>query len=174
MRSLLIAAALAALSPAVRAEVVDAQPNGFEVRQVVHIAAPPDRVYRAMAEIGHWWDGVHSFSGDAAHLSLEPKVGGCFCEALPDGGSVMHLRVVYAQPGKMMRLEGVLGPLQGLGATGHLTWSLAPKDGGTDLVQTYDVGGYAKGGLNGLASPVDNVLGHQAARLKSWVETGKP
>ena len=175
MRSLLIAAiAVSALASAARAEVVDAQPGGFEVRQTVHIAASPDRVYRALAEVGHWWDGAHSFSGDAAHLSLEPKAGGCFCETLPDGGSAAHMRVLLAQPGKAMRLEGVLGPLQGLGATGHLTWTLTAKDGGTDLVQTYDVGGYAKGGLNGLAAPVDHVLGQQAARLKSWVETGKP
>jgi hypothetical protein len=86
----------------------------------------------------------------------------------------MHLRVVMAQPGKAMRLEGALGPLQGLGVTGHLTWTLTAKDGGTELVQTYDVGGYAKGGLAGIATPVDHVLGEQAMRLKAWVETGKP
>jgi hypothetical protein len=51
---------------------------------------------------------------------------------------------------------------------------MTPKDGGTDLVQLYDVGGYAKGGLAELASPVDQVLGAQAQRLKRYIETGKP
>lgn len=175
MRGVLFAALVAvALNSGARAEVVDAQPNGFEVREAVHIAAPPEKVYSAFSQIGHWWDGAHSFSGDASHLSLDPIVGGCFCEALPGGGSTMHLRVIYAAPGKALRLEGGLGPLQGLGVTGHLTWALTAKDGGTDLVQTYEVGGYAKDGLAALAPPVDRVLGEQAIRLKGWVEAGKP
>jgi len=175
MRAILTAAAvISVLTGAARAEVVDAQAGGFEVRQSLHIAASPDQVYAALLQIGRWWDSAHTFSGDAAHLTLEPSAGGCFCESLPGGGSAAHMRVVLAQPGKALRLEGVLGPLQALGDTGHLTWRLAPKDGGTDLVQTYDVGGYAPGGLNPLAVPVDRVLGEQAARLKRWVETGKP
>ena len=174
MRAMLIAALAAfAVASAARAEVVDAQSNGFEVRQALHIAAPPARVYAALAQIGHWWNGAHSFSGDAAHLSLDPTVGGCLCEVWP-GGSAMHLRVVLAEPPKTMRLEGALGPLQALGVTGHLTWKLTPAGDGADLVQTYDVGGHATGGLNGLAAPVDRVLGEQAARLKRWVETGSP
>jgi uncharacterized protein YndB with AHSA1/START domain len=175
MRAILSVAALAwALTSAAQAEVVDAQANGFEVRQAVHIAAPPDRVYAALTQIGRWWDSEHTYSRDASHLTLEAVAGGCLCEALPGGGSATHMRVVFAQPGKALRLEGALGPLQGMGDTGHLTWALTSKDGGTDLVQTYDVGGYAKGGLNALAAPVDGVLGEQAARLKRWIETGKP
>ena len=174
MRALVIAVILAAaaVSPAC-AEVLDVQASGFEVRQSAHIAAPPAQVYAALAQIGHWWSSEHSYSGDAANLSLEPKAGGCFCEALKDGGSVAHMRVVYAAPGKAMRLEGALGPLQGLGVTGHLAWVLTAKDGGTDLVQTYDVGGYAKDGFTGWATPVDHVLSEQLARLKRFVEDGK-
>ena len=165
--------ALAAAST-VRAEVVDAQPDGFEVRTAIHIAAPPERVYAALAQVGRWWSSDHTFSRDALHLTLEATAGGCMCEALPGGGSVVHLRVVYADPPKLLRLEGALGPMQGLGAAGHLTWSLEAKDGGTNLVQTYDIGGHAKGGFLGLAPVVDRVLGEQVARLKNWVETGKP
>ena len=174
MRTLLFAATAVALASGARAEVIDAQPNGFEVRQAVHIAAPPAKVYAGLVQVGRWWDSAHTFSRDASHLTLEATAGGCMCEALPGGGSVTHLRVVYADPPKVLRLEGALGPMQGLGAAGHLTWSLEAKDGGTDLVQTYDIGGYAKGGFNGLAPVVDHVLGEQAARLKSWVEAGKP
>ena len=173
MRVMLILAA-AALATAARAEVVDAQANGFEVKETQHVAAPPDRVFAALAEIGRWWDSAHTYSGDASKLSLEPKAGGCFCEALKDGGSVAHMRVVYAAPGKALRLEGALGPLQSLGAAGHLDFELTPKDGGTDIVATYDVGGYAKGGLAVWAGPVDHVLGRQVARLKAFVETGRP
>ena len=174
MRTLLIATAVAALATAARAEVVDVQASGFEVRQTAHIAAPPAQVYAALGQVGRWWSNEHSFSGDAANLSLEPKAGGCFCETLKDGGWAAHMRVIYAQPGQALRLEGAIGPLQTLGATGHLIWTLTAKDGGADLVQTYDVGGYAKGGFNGWATPVDGVLTAQLARLKRFVETGKP
>jgi uncharacterized protein YndB with AHSA1/START domain len=171
---MLIAASFAlALGAVAQAEVVDAQPNGFEVRQVVQIAAPPAQVYEALTQPGRWWSSAHTFSGDAAHLSLEPRAGGCFCEALPNGGFAAHLRVIMVKPGQAIRLEGALGPLQDTGATGHLTWTLTAKDGGTELTQTYDVGGYAKGGFGGWAPPVDRVLGEQITRLKAWVETGK-
>jgi hypothetical protein len=55
-----------------------------------------------------------------------------------------------------------------------LVWSLAEKDGRTTLTQIYFVGGYFPGGLDKLAPAVDGVLGEQLARLKSYVETGKP
>jgi uncharacterized protein YndB with AHSA1/START domain len=175
MRVSPIAAAMAlSLACGARAEVVEAQPGGFEVRQSVQIAATPAQVYETLVHVGTWWDSDHTFSGDAGRLRLEPVAGGCFCETLPGGGSVAHLRVVYIDPGKAIRLEGALGPLQALGGTGHLAWTLTPKAGGTEFVQTYDFGGYAKGGLVTWAGPVDSVLGEQAARMKRRAEGGKP
>lgn len=169
-----ILAAALALAGAARAEVIDAQPNGFEVKQAADIAAPPAKVWDALGHIGAWWNSQHTFSGDAKNLSLELKVGGCFCEALKGGGSVGHMIVIYVQPGQTARLSGTLGPLQSMGLAGHLTWTLADKNGHTTFTQTYDVGGYARGGVGQLASPVDGVLGEQLARLKKFVETGAP
>ena len=52
--------------------------------------------------------------------------------------------------------------------------TLKSAGAGTDVVLTYDVGGYAKGGLaETYAGPVDKVLGDQIARLKRVAETGK-
>jgi hypothetical protein len=59
------------------------------------------------------------------------------------------------------------------GATGHLAWTLAETDGKTTLIQTYDVGGYMKGGLDKVAQGVDQVLSEQFDRLTAYVETGK-
>ena len=177
MRRLIIALALtlgasAALPAGSRAEVVDAQPNGFEVKRTVVINAPADKVYAALSQPSQWWNKDHTWSGSAANLSLAPMAGGCFCEKLPKGGSVLHMSVVFAQPGQALRLSGALGPLQTTGASGHLAWVLAEKDGKTTLTQTYDVGGYMKGGLDKLAPAVDRVLGEQLDRLKTYVETG--
>jgi uncharacterized protein YndB with AHSA1/START domain len=165
--------ALAAASSAC-AEVVDATPGGFAVRSEVEIAAPPARVWAAMVQPATWWDPAHTWSGSAANLSLAAAAGGCFCERLPDGGSVLHMSTVFAAPGRNLVLSGALGPLQGSGASGQLVFALVETDGKTTLTLTYDVGGYLRGGLDKIAAPVDSVLGQQALRLKTLIETGRP
>jgi uncharacterized protein YndB with AHSA1/START domain len=170
---LIIAAALTLTAAAAQAEVVDAQPNGFEVKRETVLNAPADKVYAALAQPSQWWSKDHTWSGSAANLSLAPMAGGCFCEKLPNGGSVMHMTVVYAQPGQALRLFGALGPLQMSGAAGHLGWTLVEKDGKTTLTQTFDAGGYMKGGLDKIAPGVDAVLGEQLDRFKAYVETGQ-
>ena len=85
------------------------------------------------------------------------------------------MTIIYNDGATTLRLNGGLGPMQFTGASGNLGITLQDKAGTTDLVLTYDVGGYAKGGLaETLAAPVDTVLGEQVARLKTYVETGKP
>ena len=112
--------------------------------------------------------------GDARNFSLDLRAGGCLCEAIPLGGGAHHMTVLLVRPGKEAILEGTLGPLMYSGATGHLVWALAEKDGHATLTQTYYVGGYFPGGLDKLAGPVDGVLTQQLARLKAYVETNKP
>ena len=147
--------------------------NGFEVANAATIAAPPDRVYAALGEIGRWWSPSHTFSRDASNLSIELRAGGCFCERLKDGGSVQHMMVVYAAPGVGLRLRGALGPLQAEGVDGALSWALKPASGGTAFTQSYVVGGYIRSGMQQWAPRVDRVLDEQLQRLKSYVE-GKP
>jgi uncharacterized protein YndB with AHSA1/START domain len=158
-----------------RAVVVDSTQAGFLVRSETVVQAAPDSVYRALtARIGAWWDPEHTFSGDSRNLSLDATPGGCFCERLPGGGGVRHLTVAFASPGRLLRLTGALGPLQGAGIAGSLTWSLSPAPGGTAVRLDYSVGGYFPGGLPAMAPAVDAVLGAQVSRLKRLVETGRP
>ncbi|WP_426010246.1 SRPBCC family protein [Caulobacter sp. DWR2-3-1b2] len=173
MKHLLIAATLALTAASAHGEVVDAQPNGFEVKREAVINAPADKVYAALTQPSAWWNKDHTWSGSSANLSMAAMSGGCFCEKLPNGGSVVHMTVVYAQPGQGLRLFGGLGPLQMSGASGHLNWTLSEQDGRTTLTQTYDVGGYMKGGLDRIAPVVDRVLSDQFDRLKVYVETEK-
>ncbi len=99
------------------------------------------------------------------------RAGGCFCETIPaDGGTVEHARVVYAQPGKQLRVQGSLGPLQAEGVSGTLTWTLKAVPGGTEVTQNYVVGGYIRGGAKSFAAPVDQVLGEQLNGLKASLE----
>lgn len=156
------------------AAVNDTATNGFSVTERIHIAAPPSVVYDALVAPARWWSSEHTFSHNAASLALDARAGGCWCETLPDGGSVQHLSVVFAKPGKKLVMRGALGPLQPLGVAGSMTITLNSAANGTELSLTYNVGGYLKDGLESLAAPVDRVLGEQVARLKFLIETGTP
>jgi uncharacterized protein YndB with AHSA1/START domain len=154
--------------------VSDVAANGFTLKIDTHIAASPDKVYATLIEPARWWSSDHTFSGDAKNLHLEAKAGGCWCETLPNGGSVAHLTVVYVNPGKALRLRGALGPFQGLGVAGALTWKLEPAADGTNLSVTYALGGYNKEGFAELAQAGDGVLTAQVGRLKKVIESRSP
>ena len=173
-RLALLAALVAAATAPAHAEVVTAAADRFVVKEAVTVAAPPPAVWRALtAGIGQWWSPDHTWSGDAANLSLDPRPGGCFCEKLPNGG-VRHMQVVYVKSPELLRLEGGLGPLQEQSLTGMMTWKLAPAGEGCALEVVYRVAGAVDGGLTTWAPLVDSVLGLQVVRLKGFVETGNP
>jgi len=152
------------------AEVLSVGSDGFEVRESVHVAAAPDKAYAALLQPAKWWASDHTFSGSAANMTLDARAGGCWCETLPGGGSVEHMRVVYAVPDKTLRLRGALGPFQGLGAEGAMTWSVKNGAGGTEITVSYALGGYAKDGFDGLSKAADQVLGEQLERLKKLID----
>jgi uncharacterized protein YndB with AHSA1/START domain len=168
-----VPALLIAVPPA-RAEVLDSQASGFTVRQTVEIAAPPAKVWEALGHVSAWWDPNHTFSQDAKNVSIDMKVGGCWCESFPGGGGARHMVIVFVQPEQTLRAIGAIGPLQAFGATGSMTWTLKAQGARTLVSLTYDVGGHAPEGLDKLSAPVDRVLGEQARRLQSYVEAGKP
>jgi uncharacterized protein YndB with AHSA1/START domain len=173
---LLFAVLLAATAaPDVRAEVTDAEANGFTVRHAVTIAADRQAVYEAaVASIGEWWSSDHTVSGDAGNLYLVAAIPGCFCERLGDGSGLVHLSVSFVNPGVMLRLTGGLGPLGLMGVAGNMTWEFDDTDGGTIVTLRYAVGGYMPGGLDTVAAAVDGVLVEQMTRLAAYVETGSP
>jgi hypothetical protein len=173
MKSVLsLAVAAALLAGAARAEVVDRSAAGFEVRETTTVAAKPDHIWFVLMRPARWWDPKHTFSGDAKKLSFDPS--GCFCEQL-DHGAVRHMTVTYADGQTELRMFGGIGPLQFTGASGSLVVKMKPQGNDTEVTMTYDVGGYAKGGLaETFAASVDMVLGQQLQRLKKASETGKP
>lgn len=161
----LTAAAAAAVAGTASAEVVERRDDGYRLRNAVTVqGVSAARAYAALGEVDRWWEGAHTYSGDAANLSLEMRPGGCFCEAL-EGGGVEHGRVVLAWPAQgTLRLVGGLGPLQGEGVAAVLTWQVRAGDGGVEIVQTYNIGGAAPDTL-AWAEPVDQVMRTQLDRL---------
>jgi uncharacterized protein YndB with AHSA1/START domain len=157
------------------AAVTASGPSGFVSEHELTIAAPRQRVFHALtAEVQRWWDAAHSYSGDAASFALDATAGGCFCERW-NGGSVVHMTVVFVEPDRQLRMLGGLGPLQAMAVSGSMTFTLDDDGGGgTRLHYRYAVGGWAPAGLQALAGPVDQVQLGQLLRLQRYVETGSP
>jgi uncharacterized protein YndB with AHSA1/START domain len=160
---------LLAAAPA-NAEVKSATASGFEVQSVAVVKASPEAAWAMIVRPASWWNPEHSWSGKAGNMTLDPRAGGCFCEAVPPGGSVEHGRVLSAMPGRLLLLEAPLGPLQSLAVTTRLSWRLKPVAGGTEITQTYVAGGYLPMGGDTLAPAVDLVLSEQLTRLKASLE----
>ncbi len=176
-RALALAAmgSLLAATPAAHAEPTGVGPTGFTVSFHHELKAPPAQAFEQVGHVERWWNAEHSWSGNAANLSMGLQAGNCFWERWA-GGSVEHGRVIMVMKDSLVRIDAALGPLQGLAVKGILTIALKPLDGGrTAMDVTYRVsGGSPDAGLEKLAPAVDGVIGEQAARLARLVDTGRP
>ena len=151
-----------------QAEVASSSPSSFVIQAEAEIPATPDEVWRDLVRIERWWSSAHTYSGDASRLRLDARAGGCWCERWGNGQSVEHMRVVLAmehEGARTLRAVGGLGPLQAMGATGVLTFTIAPLPNGAKLTMTYRVTGDPDLNLSAIAAPVDGVLMEQFGRL---------
>jgi hypothetical protein len=163
---LIVVVGLCAASNAADGAVVSSGAGGFVVREQVNFAGNAASAWKRLVDVGSWWDPRHTYSGRSSNLSLTLQPGSCWCEKLDGGGFVRHLEVVLVMPGKMLRLIGGLGPLQGTGATGALTFTLSStSQARTTVVAEYAVVGYSPDGLTSLAAAVDEVLADQMKRF---------
>lgn len=172
-RALTLVLALVAAPAA--AEVLQSSPASFEVKQVVTVDAPIARTWDTLKSPQLWWNKDYTYSDDPANLYLDTQATGCFCERMPDRGSVEHMRIEYIQPPLMLRMIGALGPLQAEAVNGTLTIALAPEgSNATRVTLTYVVGGYVRAGADTLAPKVDEVLAQQLIGLKTTTESAPP
>lgn len=165
---------LALVAVPARADVVMKTDAGFVARVITEVAVSPAEAWKAMTTPSGWWQSQHTFSGEAANLTLDPMAGGCFCEKMPPPkgapptqrvGSVQHMRVIYAEPNRALRLSGALGPLQSEAAAGTMTMTLKPTDRGTRILWEYVVGGFMRYKVEDIAPAVDRMLGAQLGSL---------
>ena len=180
IRTAIVAAALGVAAMPVHAETVDSVGGGFASQHAAVVAADRARVWEELLHPQRWWS--HTWSNESANLHLDPQAGGCLCETLPaegdwPAGSVEHMRVVFVQPGRTLRMSGSLGPLQAEGLVGTLTVTLEEVDGGTRIGWTYVTGGQARFDPASLAAVVDGVqaefLGGLVDRLGGAMQYGR-
>jgi hypothetical protein len=172
-----VLAALALAPAAAQAEVAEASAGGFVIAAEANAAAPPDRAWAALGEIGRWWNSEHTYSGDAANMRIAREAGGCFCEHWGEGQSVEHGRVVLVMEHegvRTLRFIGGLGPLQETGVVGVMTFTVAAEGQGAKLTMRYRAAGDPGLNLEAMAPLVDQVLMEQFRRLIRYSETGAP
>jgi hypothetical protein len=169
--SFAIAAVLGAAPLSVRAEVAASSESGFVSHNVTEVPAAPSDTWAALFTPAAWWNGEHTYSGDAANLTIEPVAGGCFCETIPGAdrtpaGQIEHMRVLYIDPRtRTFRMTGALGPLQSEAVTAVLTMTVEPSGSGSRITWDYVVGGYMRMPMAQMAPLVDQVIGEQLSRL---------
>ena len=163
---------LAAISSPAFAEVKAASDTGFNSVHIATVNASPEDIWQRLLTPKDYWNRAHSWSGSSAGFYIDAQANGCFCELFQEAdangklktvGSVEHMRVIFAQPGKVLRMQGALGPLQSEAVIGTLTVAMEPaKDSaGTRVSFSYVVGGYMRYKVSEIAPAVDKVLGEQ-------------
>jgi hypothetical protein len=166
------AALLAAISSPAFAEVKAASDTGFNSVHIATVNATPEEIWTRLLTPKDYWNKAHSWSGSTAGFYIDAQANGCFCELFQEAdvngklntvGSVEHMRVLFAHPGKVLRMQGALGPLQSEAVIGTLTVAMEPtKDkAGTRVSFSYVVGGYMRYTVAEIAPAVDKVLGEQ-------------
>ena len=165
MKIWMMLVAMIAAAPA-QAKVVSSSAHGFEISHGFDTGMTANEIYALFGQPSRWWSSDHTYSGDARRLKMTLQPGGCFCETLPNGGGIHHLRVTYVDPGKRVVLEGGLGPLLYEAVAGVMDAQIKPRaGGGSTITLNYRASGFAKGGADKLAPLVDSVLGSQMARM---------
>ena len=174
--TVLIAASYLLLASPAYAEVKTSSDTGFNIIHIATVQGSTDDIWKRLVAPKDWWNKSHSWSGSTDGFYIDAQANGCFCELFqekgPDGklktvGSVEHMRVIFSQPGKVLRMQGGLGPLQSEAVTGTLTVAMEPSKDGleTKISLSYVVGGYMRYKVSEIAPSVDNVLGDQFRRL---------
>ncbi|MEZ5960471.1 MAG: hypothetical protein R3C30_08580 [Hyphomonadaceae bacterium] len=172
-----LATVLIATATEAHAGVTSSSPSSFVIEAEADLAATPAKVWRDLTRIGRWWSSEHTYSGDASRLRLDARAGGCWCERWGDEQSIEHMRVVMVMEHegvRTLRTVGGLGPLQGMGVNGVLTFTIAPHPNGAKLTMNYRVSGDPSLNLDAIAPAVDNVLMEQFGRLSRFSTMGTP
>ena len=124
MRTLMISAALIfGMATPAAAEVVSRGEDTFTLKFSARTEYGPGRIVRSLEGLPNWWDPAHTYTGDAANLSLDLRPGGCWCEKLADGTDFDHGRTVSVTIGEIL-FHAPFGPLRG--AATRAAWTTAP------------------------------------------------
>ncbi len=83
--------------------------GSFSLERELVLPGSPEEVYDILTgDVSPWWQ--QRFTRQPYRLVIEPNPGGGFWEIFDaSGDGVRHATVIYAQRGKLLRLDGPLG-----------------------------------------------------------------
>ena len=163
-----IAAALSSaavlLSGGAQAELKASAPDALVIQVRAEVLLDRDDAWARLLDVSSWWKSSHTYSGNADNLKIDAVAGGCWCE-LWSGGEVEHGRVVAVMPKEMIRFDAPLGPLQEMGVSTALTFTLSAgsKPNTTSVIVDFKVSGSSLSKLDKLGAVIDGVISEQVA-----------
>ena len=163
-KALLIA--MLALGAPAGAEVIAASPQHYTLKHEASSALPADEMWDRLLAPETWWSSDHTWSGDAANLSLDAQAGGLWREDW-EGGSVAHGKVLSVINGKSITLDAPFGPLQSMAVDVVWTISITPEGDGSKVTFDEVANGSAASALDAVAPAVDGVKAEALRRLTS-------
>ncbi len=158
------AGATMALSATAQAEVIEAAPDHYVLKQEASSDLAPADIWARLIDPASWWHPDHTYSGSSANLSLDVEAGGLWREDW-DGGSVTHGTVIFVNPGVQLRLDAPFGPLQPIGAKTIWTITIAAEGAGSKVTFDEISHGVPSSKLDELAPAVDFVKTEAIRRL---------
>ena len=170
MIRLMIIVCLALMTLPALAKIDSQSEQHFVVKHEFSVDTPVTQVFQKFRQVDKWWEGDHSFTGDASNLYFDFDKQRCFCEQVPNGGFVEHLRVIHVMDNQKVVFSGGLGPLQEHPVSGKLIWQFEQQDGKTKISLEYRVFGFIVGGMDKWPSAVDYVLSVQVKRLQELLD----
>ncbi len=145
--------------------------SGFSFEHELTLPGTTEEIYDAVTgDISGWWD--HSFSDNPLKFYIDPKPGGGFYEIFDESGDgVLHATVIFAQRGKMLRMDGPLG-LSGKAVKLVITYTF--EQAGTDSTN-FKVAVNGSGEIDEGTPDIVNRVWHHFLfeQLKPYVESGK-
>ncbi len=155
---------LVGFGEAVYADVITRSQDQYSLRQEAQSSLAPEAVWNKLIKPATWWHPDHTYSGDAANLSLDAKAGGLWREDW-EGGSVLHGSVLQVSAGKQLRLDAPFGPLQDIAVKVVWTITITPSADGSRIVFDEIANGTNASKLDALAPAVDFVKTEAIKRL---------
>ncbi len=106
-------------------------PRMIDLRQQIHLPAPPDRVFEILArDVDLWWTAPYRMT-EGGSVSLQAHIGGQLREQGRSGHAAVWGTVEEVLPGRLLVMSGTFG--MGSAVTGRVRIELAPEGESTRL-----------------------------------------
>ena len=66
-------------APGVKADAIQSAPGLTDISFQLRVKTNAASSYAAVTHPEKWWNGEHSYSGDASNMTLDTSAGGCWC-----------------------------------------------------------------------------------------------